>query len=187
MSDHAVSRRAFLRAGGAVLTGTLASTSGVLALIAPSTSWALELEALDAHQAATVLQFTRHVFPHDRLDDAVYALVVKDLDAGAAEDPTTRRMLIDAVRRLDEASGGEWLSRSAAEQFVQVQAMEATPFFVKVHSTAVVSLYDNDMAFAHFGYPGRKGDPGYIHRGFNDLRWLPDPPDGASGPVPETA
>ena len=54
-------------------------------------------------------------------------------------------------------------------------------------STAVVSLYDNDMAFAHFGYPGRKGDPGYIHRGFNDLHWLPDPPDGASGPVPETA
>lgn len=187
MSEHAVSRRALLRAGGALLTGTLASASGALALIAPSTSWALELEALDARQAATVLQFTRHVFPHDSLDDAVYALVVKDLDAGAVKDPENRRMLTDAVRRLDAAAGGDWLSRSAAEQFVQVQAMEATPFFVKVHSTAVVSLYDNDMAFAHFGYPGRKGDPGYIHRGFNDLHWLPDPPDGAGGPIPETA
>jgi hypothetical protein len=37
------------------------------------------------------------------------------------------------------------------------------------------------MAFAHFGYPGpswAKG--GYINRGFNDLKWLPDPSASAS-------
>ncbi|MES1924985.1 tat (twin-arginine translocation) pathway signal sequence [Salinisphaera sp. T31B1] len=187
MSDYMVSRRAFLRGGGALLTGTLAASSGALALFAPTSSWALELTTLNRHQGQTVLAFTRQVFPHETLDDAVYALVVKDLDREAAVDASLHALLVDGVDRLDGSGQGDWLSRSADEQFVQVKALEPTPFFAKVHSTAVVSLYDNDMAFAHFGYPGRRGDPGYIHRGFNDLHWLPEPPASASGPIPETA
>jgi len=45
-------------------------------------------------------------------------------------------------------------------------------------------LYNNDMTFAVFGYPGaiwEKG--GYINRGFQDLKWLPAP-DAESSPAP---
>jgi hypothetical protein len=41
------------------------------------------------------------------------------------------------------------------------------------------------MAFRLFGYEGEafsKG--GYLTRGFNDLRWLPEVPLADSGPVP---
>ena len=51
----------------------------------------------------------------------------------------------------------------------------------------ITSLYNNEMAFAHFGYPGASSDKGgYINRGFNDLKWLPDPPASAS-PAPYKA
>ena len=184
MSETVLSRRGFLKGSGAVLMGTLAASSGAIALITPSRSWALELRHLDEHQSRTLLQFSRHLYPHKTPDDAVYALVVKDLDA-AAEDKDTLALLTDGVKQLDAEADGRWLDLDADQRLAQVAALEGTPFFSKVRSTAVVSLYSNDMAYAHFGYPGPEGDPGYLHRGFNDLNWLPDPPADASGPIPK--
>lgn len=186
MSDTVLSRRRFLAASGGVLMGTLAASSGAIALLAPSRSWALETQSLDTHQAKTLLQFSRHLYPHKTLDDAVYALVVKDLDTAAAADPQVRQLLIDGVAELDEKSKGDWLATGEGAQFARVKALEGSPFFSKVRGTAVVSLYSNDMAYAHFGYPGAKGDSGYLYRGFNDLTWLPDPPAADSGPIPDS-
>jgi len=47
-------------------------------------------------------------------------------------------------------------------------------------------LYSSPIAYAYFGYEGEaysKG--GYLFRGFNDLRWLPEVPAKDSGPLPE--
>jgi hypothetical protein len=61
--------------------------------------------------------------------------------------------------------------------------MEQTPFFAAVRGKCITSLYDNDMAYKVFGYPGPSFDKGgYILRGFQDLKWLPDPPPAASPP-----
>ncbi|MCG8324755.1 MAG: twin-arginine translocation signal domain-containing protein [Thiotrichales bacterium] len=184
MSELPISRRSFLKSSGAVLVGTLAVTTGPISLLAPSKTWALELNDLSEHEGATLLRFSRHLYPHDTLEDAVYALVVKDLDAAAAADSATAKLLTDGVSKLDELAGDNWLDLDENKQFEHVKSLEDTPFFQKVRSTTVVTLYNNDMAFAHFGYPGSKGDTGYLHRGFNDLNWLTDPPDAASGPLP---
>lgn len=185
MSDIALSRRRFLAAGGGLLVGTLAATSGALALLAPSRSWAIELKSLNTHQSKTLLQFTRYLYPHETLDDAVYALVVKDLDAGAADNPAAHEQLTNGVAQLDSATDGNWLAADDEARFAQVKALESTPFFQTVRSTAVVSLYSNELAYAHFGYPGPRGSSGYLHRGFDDLNWLSDPPNEASGPIPD--
>jgi hypothetical protein len=183
MLETAVTRRAFLKGSGTVLTGTLALTSGAITLLAPSRTWALELQSLSAREGELLLRFTRHVFPHATLDDAVYALVVKDLDAAAAA-PAVRQVISTGIERLDARAGGDWLALDRAAQNVHVHAVAGDPFFEKVRSTAVVSLYDNELAWAHFGYEGpsfSKG--GYLGRGFNDLTWLPDPPAEASPPI----
>lgn len=184
MSDIALSRRRFLATSGGVLVGTLAATSGALALLTPGRSWAVELKSLNTHQSKTLLQFTRYLYPHETLDDAVYALVVKDLDAAAVDDTAAHKQLVDGVANLDDATDGNWLAADDKARFAQVKAIEGTPFFETVRSTAVVSLYSNELAYAHFGYPGPRGSSGYLHRGFDDLDWLPDPPIEASGPIP---
>ena len=178
----AATRREVLKGAG-ILTGTLALSS-VLATLAPSRAWALDLKTLSSHQGAVLLAFTRRIYPHPDLEDAVYALVVKALDGKAADAPT-RETLAQGVARLDAIGSGDWLTRPKALQDVDVAAMETTPFFALVRGTAVVALYNNDMAFAYFGYGGRKGNEGYLFKGFNDLKWLPDPPDAASGPIPK--
>lgn len=185
MNDSSLSRRRFLQHTGSVLMGTLLFTSGSIALLVPSRSWALPLKSLDEHQSRTLLKLTRHIFPHDKMDDAVYALVVKDLDTAAASDAALRKLLVDGVASLDKGAGGVWLKRTPEVQLTEVKAIAGSAFFEKVRSTAVVSLYSNDMAYAYFGYTAAQGDSGYLYRGFNDLHWLPDPPvPSASGPMP---
>jgi hypothetical protein len=177
-----LTRRELLKGSG-VLMGTLAFSS-VLSALAPSRVWALELQGLDTHQGEVILAFTRQLYPHATLDNAVYALVVKDLDAKAKADPAVRKQLADGVRQLDARAGSNWLKRPSAAQAEDVAALAGSPFFNTVRSTAVVSLYSNTMAYEHFGYGASAGDGGYLTKGFNSLSWLPDPPPADSGPIP---
>jgi hypothetical protein len=165
-----------------MLTGVLLA-QGPIGLLAPSLAWALEVKNIDQHQADTVLRLSRVLYPHAGLEDAVYALVVKVIDEQAA-DPAGRQLVAAGVSALDAKAGGAWVTASPAQQPDVVAALIKDPFVEKVRSTCISTLYNNEMAFAHFGYEGEafsKG--GYLHRGFNDLTWLPAPPESAS-PAP---
>jgi hypothetical protein len=174
------SRREFLKQGSGVIIGALVFSSGPIALLAPSKVWALELSALDEATGRALLKFARHLYPHDSMEDAVYAMVVKALDKGAA-DPDVKKLLVGGIAALDHAAGGDWMAKSPDRQLVAVMALEGTPFFGKVRGTCVTALYDNPLAYAHFGYEGSSWEKGgYLHHGFNDLTWLPQPPANAS-------
>ena len=176
-----LTRRSLLQKSG-VLFGTLGAGS-TLALLAPSVAWALELKTLSQLEGDTLLQMGRVLFPHPNLPDAVYALLVKDLDTAAAANPASAQMLKDGIAQLDTAAGGSFLDADAARRLAAVKSIEGKPFFSTVRGKAVTSLYDNDMAFAVFGYPGSAWEKGgYIVRGFQDLSWLPDPSAEASPP-----
>ena len=109
--------------------------------------------------------------------------MVKDLDAKVAGDAKTAAMLRDGIAALDKAAGGSFAKASEKKKLEVVKAMEGTPFFNTVRGQCVTSLYDNDMAFAFFGYPGSSWEKGgYITRGFQDLKWLPAPSAAASPP-----
>lgn len=183
MISQPLSRRVFLKASGGVLVGTLAFTSGPIALLAPSRSWAMSLDHLISRQGEVLLAMTRHLFPHADLEDAVYALVVKSLD-GKAADATTAELISSGVSELDNKADGDWLALGDDERLAVLQSMAGTPFFELVRGDAVVSLYNNPLAFAHFGYEGEKGNSGYLSQGFNDLTWLPDPPQPEAGYLP---
>ena len=177
-----LSRGRWLR-DAAVLIGTL-SAGSVLATLAPSRVWALELTGIDQHEGETLLVLTQTIYPHASLPSAVYALAVKDLDAAAAKDPAGARLLRDGVANLDTTAGEKFATASDAKRLAVARKLEGTPFFETVRSTCITSLYNNDMAFAHFGYEGASWPKGgYIRRGFNDLAWLPSPPGSASPPV----
>ena len=182
--DLPLTRRSLLRGSG-LLLGTLA-VGGVLTALAPSRAWALELKTLSGAEGTTLMKMGRVLYPHKKLPDAVYALLAKDLDAGAA-DAKTAAMLKDGIAQLDKAAGGNFAKASAAKQLEAVKSLEGTPFFGAVRGKCITSLYDNDMAYAALGYPGSSWEKGgYITRGFQDLKWLPSPSRAAS-PAPYLA
>ena len=174
-------RREFLKGTG-ILIGTIA-TGSVLAALAPSPVWAVELKTLSKSDGETLMAMGRVLYPHKKLPDAVYALLAKDLDAKAAGSGDAAKLLQGGVKGLDQAAGGSFLKATAEKKLAVVKAMEGTPFFNTVRGQCVTSLYDNDMAYTVFGYPGSAWEKGgYITRGFQDLKWLPAPTAEASPP-----
>jgi hypothetical protein len=163
-----------------VLTGVLAA--GIpWALLAPSRAWALDLTVLTSAEGTALMSMTRTIAPHDKLEDAAYALVVHAIDSGAAKDEAVHRTLKEGIAGL----GTGFATAPEATRVAALKRVEPTLFFQSVRAQTLQLLYATPMAMKLFGYEGEafsKG--GYLTRGFNDLRWLPEVPVADSGPVP---
>src|SRR5688500_13810173 len=79
-----IPRREFLKATTGVLTGILAAGSP-LALIAPARAWAVDLSSLTSEEGAALMAVARTIAPHDKLEDAAYAVVVRSVDEDASK------------------------------------------------------------------------------------------------------
>ncbi|WP_268800812.1 tat (twin-arginine translocation) pathway signal sequence [Pseudomonas huanghezhanensis] len=181
MTDLKLDRRRFLQGSGGLLLGTLLFGSGPIALFAPSQTWALEMSTLDSDTGSRLLLVIRRIFPHDTMEDAVYAFSVKALDERASQDPSVAAMLKQGIADLDQRAGGAWASLPEDKQVDILKDVQTSDFFSLVRGVSVNTLYSNELAYKHFGYEGAsfpKG--GYLMRGFNDLKWLPNPPLDAS-------
>jgi hypothetical protein len=173
-----IDRRGFLHKTG-ILTGVLVAGSP-LALLAPSRAWAVDLTSLSSAEAATLLAAVRTIAPHDKLEDAAYAFVIRALDTAAAKDEALRNQLKEGTAAL----GAGFAAAPENKRVEALRKIEATPFFQNLRVQTLQVLYSTPLAYAYFSYEGEafsKG--GYLQRGFNDLRWLPEVPAADSGPV----
>ena len=109
-----------------------------------------------------IVRAARAMYPHDALSDDVYRRVAGKLAEAAAEDSEAASTIDSGVEAMGD---GDDLS-----------AIEGTPFFELVRSTAVVEVYSDQRTWDMLGYEGPSFDKGgYLERGFDDLDWLPDP------------
>jgi hypothetical protein len=171
-------RRSFLGQTG-IITGWLAAGSP-FALIAPSRAWAVDLRVLKSAEGAALMAMARTIAPHDQLEDAAYALVVRAIDDAAVQDAALRTRLTQGLSGLGDSFAHSPEDRRVAA----LKAVESTAFFQSVRSFTLRVLYSSPMAYTAFGYEGEafsKG--GYLLRGFNELRWLPEVPLADSGSV----
>jgi len=178
--EQRVDRRDFLKATTGLLTGVVVAGSP-LALIAPGRAWAVEFAALTSVEGSVLLRMTRTIAPHDKLDDAAYAFVVRAIDVDAAKDPGFHESIKTGIAHLERG----FAKSSEAERVAALKKIEDSEFFQSVRLKTLQVLYATPIAYAYFGYEGEvfsKG--GYLTRGFNDLRWLPEVPLDDSGPMP---
>ena len=165
------SRRGFLQGTGLVAMGF--ATGGTI-ICAADYAWALSTTAIDSHTAETLLVVARQLFPHDRLGDQYYAVMVDSLDKQAGGDPTLRKLLVDGVGRLDSARGIAWVQLSNGARDAVLKSMEGSEFFATIRAATINNLYTNPLVYRFFGFEGSSVEHGgYIHRGFDDVGWLP--------------
>jgi len=175
-----IDRRDLLKATAGALTGLVVAGTP-LALIAKGRAWAVDLAVLSSAEAAALLAVTRTICPHDKLDDLAYALVVQAIDTQANTDAHTHQIVKDGLAALVPSFG----SAAEPDRVAALKKMESSDFFQFTRLKTIQTLYTSPVAYAHFGYEGEafsKG--GYLFRGFNDLRWLPEVPAEDSGSVP---
>jgi hypothetical protein len=177
--ESSAGRRDFLRTSG-VLTGLLAAGSP-LALFAPSRAWAVDLTTLTSAEGAILLAVCRTIAPHDGLEDAAYAVVVRAIDEQASRDESFAKLIREGLATL----GRGFASADEPTRVEALKRIESSPFFQSVRVSTLQTLYTSPLAYAYFGYEGESfSKGGYLTRGFNDLRWLPEVPEEDSGPVP---
>jgi hypothetical protein len=170
-------RRAMLRGGATVLPAAALASAGMG--VSPEAAWAQAAKALSPETMATLVKMSRDVFPHDHIPDSFYVTAATPWDDKAATDAALKAMLTDGVARLDTDSvdrfGKPYIHVPWEADRVRVlQGVEQTPFFKKVRGDLVVSLYNQEAIWPKFGYEGSSADKGgYIHRGFDDIDWLP--------------
>jgi hypothetical protein len=182
MSKHILDRREFLKSA-AVTSAAVVAVSGAATIIAGNRAWAMTLEAFGPHEAEVLLAMTRQLYPHDRLGDIYYAEVVEALDQKAKAAPELVELVKNGVAALDQAKHVPFLQLSPGYQTEVLAAMESEPFFQTVRGHTVVALYNNQVVWSDFGYPGSSWqDGGYLHRGFQDLGWTMQPDAEASPP-----
>lgn len=175
-----MNRREFLKNSALVAASAAAAVASVT-VVGHAVADASAAGTFDAHQSATILAMTRQIYPQDQLDNADYQKAVDDLDAEASKTPATAKLLHDGVATLDGGQAKKFVELSPDEQVAALKKVDTTPFFQKVQSTALVSVYNNHDVWKKLGYPGPSYPiGGYIHHGFNDLNWLPNPPEFAS-------
>ncbi len=176
--DH--DRREFLKTTTGILTGVVLAGSP-LALIAPGRAWSVEMSAYTSAEGSALIAMARTIAPHDKLDDAAYAMVVQAVDADAAKDESLRKMTKAGIERL----GTNFAKNPESERVMALKEIESSEFFQTMRLKTLQVLYATPIAYAYFGYEGEafsKG--GYLGRGFNDLHWLPEVPPEDSGPMP---
>jgi hypothetical protein len=178
-SLQSAERRMFVRGVG-VLTGVIALGSPLAALL-PSRAWAVELRVLSSAEAAALLAMIRTIAPHDTLDDAAYALVVNAVDVEAAGSTQARTDLKAGIASLADG----FVLMPEVSRVEHLRHIESGAFFQSVRMKTLLLLYNNPIAWAHFGFQGESfSKGGYLLRGFNDLKWLPEVPLADSGPMP---
>ena len=163
------SRRGFL-AGSAATVAAVAATGGTVLEEAHAVP-VEDGQAAQTERARTLVKFARDLFPHDRLDDSFYEKAIMPLQAEAAKDPSTRRLLYSGTDQLNrlamEASGKPYAD-------VPDENTESGAFFKKVYDDTIVGLYNQPEVWPKFGYEGpSSAKGGYLHRGFSDISWLP--------------
>lgn len=172
-------RREFLKASALAVAGTAVAATGLLE-VAGAAEWSATLGTLKASEAETLLAMTKRIFPHRKLSDACYIKVVELLDANSKSDPAVAKLLSQGVESLN-SNGRKFTELNENEQVAALESIQSGPFFMKVRGTELESLYTNPEVWKAFDYQGPAyAQGGYIKRGFNDLAWLPDPPESAS-------
>jgi len=125
----------------------------------------------DGQSAELLTDMIVVLFPYRQLKRAVYADVaarVRQQLQGRKDWPVLRKEGAAAL-------GSDWRHLGADDRVAKLAALSKTAFFVAVYQTALLEFYSHPDVWALVGYPGESESlGGYIHRGFDDIDWLPE-------------
>ena len=120
---------------------------------------------LSEEQQAKLFRVLRVAYPHPSFPDGPYQRT-----SAAVQQADSDGVLAAGLDALGDLDGLD--DDAVTAKLAEVQA---EPFFRLVHSTSVVALYDDHEVWQLLGYEGSSFEKGgYLHRGFDDLDWLPE-------------
>jgi hypothetical protein len=136
--------------------------------------------SIDADGRRNLVRLLRAAYPHPRFPDGPYERTADAVISQADGDLWQRLALTEGLATLDSRAA-VMAQKSFADlddetALSLLRKIEDAAFFTFIRSVAVVTLYDDAEVHRLLGYGGPSFEQGgYLHRGFDDLDWLPTP------------
>lgn len=132
--------------------------------------------SLGADDRANLVKLLRTAYPHPQFPDGPYERTADAILQQVGESTWHCTLLSRGLRTLDGAAGGSFrdLDDDAATKLLE--RIADAEFFVFIRGVTVPILYGDNEVWDSLGYEGESfSKGGYLHRGFDDLDWLPNP------------
>jgi hypothetical protein len=132
--------------------------------------------ALSDRARRNLVALLRAAYPHPSFPDGPYERTADEIAAQVGASLWHRLALVQGLETLDQAAGGSFADLAPEAAYDLLLAMADAEFFAFVRGVAVVTLYNDHEVWDLLGYEGPSFEQGgYLHRGFDDLDWLPAP------------
>ena len=126
----------------------------------------------DAEQK-TLIRYAYLLLPLLEEGHALYTKVAEVLTLKARQDNRVAAMLSAGIQALDHHNTS-WLKLAKGKQQAIIHQQADTPFFQLLHWTTTETVLGVPDVWKQVGYQGSSIEyGGYLHRGFNDIDWLP--------------
>jgi hypothetical protein len=123
----------------------------------------------------TLIRLLRVAYPHAAFPDGPYERTADAVLEKVSGSVFQALSLHHGLASLD-GPGGNFVDLDDAAAYALLRRAEHADFFELIRSVAVVSLYNDQETWSILGYEGSSYEHGgYLHRGFDDLDWLPSP------------
>jgi hypothetical protein len=136
--------------------------------------------SVDDDGRRNLVRLLRAAYPHPRFPDGPYERTA-DAAIGQVDDALWPRLtLTQGLAALDARAatmgGSTFADLDDDTALALLRDIADAAFFTFIRSVAVVTLYDDPEVHQLLGYGGPSFEQGgYLHRGFDDLDWLPTP------------
>ena len=123
-----------------------------------------------------LVRLLRAAYPHPRFPDGPYERTADAVLSQTDASLWHRLVLTEGLTTLDAKAGGSFADLDDDAALALLRDMADAEFFRFIRGVAVVTLYDDAEVHELLGYEGPSFEKGgYLHRGFDDLDWLPSP------------
>ena len=142
----------------------------------PAKYSALNALRLTDEARRTLTRIIRVAFPHPEVPDGPYERMADKIITEAENSTWFRVAVTQGLLTLDSLSEAHFLELTDEQALAVLERVGDLEFFGFIRRTTVLNFYDDPEVWEIFGYEGESfSKGGYLHRGFNDLDWLPEP------------
>jgi hypothetical protein len=137
--------------------------------------------SVDPDSRRNLVRLLRSAYPHPRFPDGPYERTADAVINQSTDSLWHHLALTEGLAALDAraatVSGGTGFADLDDDaSLALLRDIADAEFFKFIRSVAVVALYDDAEVHQLLGYEGPSFEQGgYLHRGFDDLDWLPNP------------
>lgn len=167
-----VGRRRFLRGLGQA--GLVAGVSPWLMSVKTVSAKSAD-NLLNAEELATVADLSYRLLPLMDASAPVYQAVALSIQEQIKQRPGTVDMVRSGLVALNSASGKQWLQLPTAARIMAMDALVDSPLIGMIRWTTSELVLRDKEVWKQLGYQGSAIEHGgYLHRGFDDIDWLPE-------------